>query len=42
MITIKRAELRDAKEITSIKTEAFNKEINTYLGRDGGHQDMMR
>lgn len=36
MIQIKRAKLRDAKEITEIKTRAYNKEINTYLGRDGG------
>lgn len=36
MITIKRAQKEDAVEITKIKTIAFNKEINTYLGRDGG------
>lgn len=36
MITIKRAKLDDAHEITNIKKAAFNKEINTYLGRDGG------
>ena len=36
MISIERAELNDAQEITRIKTMAFNKEINTYLGRDGG------
>lgn len=28
--------MEDAEEITKIKTIAFNKEINTYLGRDGG------
>lgn len=36
MITIERAQKEDAEEITKIKTSAFNKEINTYLGRDGG------
>lgn len=36
MLTIKRAKMEDAEEITKIKTVAFNKEINTYLGRDGG------
>ena len=36
MISIKRAEKADAAEITKIKIAAFNKEINTYLGRDGG------
>lgn len=36
MLTIKRAELQDAAEITAIKIRAFNKEINTYLGRNGG------
>ena len=36
MLTIKRAQIEDAVEITRIKTESFNKEINTYLGRDGG------
>ncbi len=36
MITIKRAELDDAHDITKIKKAAFNKEIHTYLGRDGG------
>ena len=36
MITIKRAQIEDAKEITKIKTDAFNKEINLYLGRNGG------
>lgn len=35
-IRIERAEEKDAEEITRIKTRAFNKEINTYLGRDGG------
>lgn len=36
MISIERALLDDAKTITEIKTAAFNKEINTYLGRNGG------
>ncbi len=36
MISIKRAELKDADKITEIKIQAFNKEINTYLGRNGG------
>ena len=36
MITIKRAIQEDAKRITDIKTRAYNQEINTYLGRDGG------
>jgi GNAT superfamily N-acetyltransferase len=36
MIDIKRALLKDAKAITEIKIKAFNKEINTYLGRNGG------
>lgn len=36
MISIERALLEDAKAITEIKTAAFNKEINTYLGRNGG------
>ena len=35
MITIERAVLEDANRITEIKIAAFNKEINTYLGRDG-------
>lgn len=36
MITIKRAVIEDARLITEIKTRAYNQEINTYLGRDGG------
>lgn len=36
MIMIERAELDDAQVITEIKTIAYNKEINTYLGRNGG------
>lgn len=36
MIEIKRALLKDAEAITEIKIKAFNKEINTYLGRNGG------
>ncbi|WMJ22851.1 GNAT family N-acetyltransferase [Paludicola sp. MB14-C6] len=36
MLEILRANIEDATEITAIKTTAYNKEINTYLGRDGG------
>lgn len=36
MLEIKRAEEKDAQVITDIKIEAYNKEINTYLGRNGG------
>lgn len=36
MIKIERANEKDACKITEIKTAAFNKEINTYLGRNGG------
>ena len=36
MIGIARAGLEDAQVITEIKIRAYNKEINTYLGRDGG------
>lgn len=36
MLTIESASLEDAAIITSIKIKAFNKEINTYLGRNGG------
>lgn len=36
MIEIKRALLNDAETITEIKIKAYNKEINTYLGRNGG------
>jgi GNAT superfamily N-acetyltransferase len=36
MIKIKRAVEKDAQIITDIKTRAYNKEINTYLGRNGG------
>ena len=36
MLIIKRAELQDAETITEIKITAFNQEINTYLGRNGG------
>ena len=36
MISIQRARLEDANRITEIKIAAFNKEINTYLGRNGG------
>lgn len=36
MLEVQRAHLEDAEEITEIKIKAFNKEINTYLGRNGG------
>jgi len=36
MLIIERANIEDAFEITSIKISAYNKEINTYLGRNGG------
>lgn len=36
MITIEKVVSEDATIITEIKTRAYNKEINTYLGRDGG------
>ncbi|WP_234122899.1 GNAT family N-acetyltransferase [Clostridium hydrogenum] len=36
MLEIKKAKIEDAQVITDIKTKAFNKEINTYLGRNGG------
>lgn len=36
LLAIKKAKIEDAQLITDIKTKAFNKEINTYLGRDGG------
>ncbi len=36
MISVMEAQLSDADAITQIKTAAFNKEINTYLGRNGG------
>lgn len=36
MITLQRAKLEDAKQLTAIKIAAYNLEINTYLGRDGG------
>lgn len=36
MIEIRRALLKDAETITEIKIKAYNKEINTYLGRNGG------
>ena len=35
-IEIKKALIEDASVITKIKIAAFNKEINTYLGRNGG------
>lgn len=36
MLRVELAKLEDAEAITAIKIRAFNKEINTYLGRDGG------
>jgi GNAT superfamily N-acetyltransferase len=36
MLELKKASINDAKIIAGIKIEAFNKEINTYLGRNGG------
>lgn len=33
---MKKASIEEAKLITDIKIKAYNKEINTYLGRDGG------
>lgn len=36
MLTIQRAQLDDADQLTAIKTAAYNLEINTYFGRDGG------
>lgn len=36
MLEIKKASIEDAQIITDIKIKAFNKEINTYLGRNGG------
>lgn len=36
MISIERAVLEDANLITEIKKAAYNKEITTYLGRNGG------
>ena len=35
-VEIKKALIEDASAITQIKIAAFNKEINTYLGRNGG------
>lgn len=36
MLELKKANIDDAQLITDIKTKAFNKEINAYLGRNGG------
>ena len=36
MLDIKNAKIEDAQLITDIKIKAYNKEINTYLGRNGG------
>ncbi len=38
LLEIKKANIDDAQLITDIKIKAFNKEINTYLGRNGGPQ----
>lgn len=42
MIELKRAAIEDAETITEIKTKAYNKEIQTYLGRDGGPEGYSR
>jgi GNAT superfamily N-acetyltransferase len=36
LLEIKKVTIDDAQLITDIKTKAFNKETNTYLGRNGG------
>ena len=36
MLELKKAAYEDAAAITAIKIRAYNKEINTYLHRDGG------
>lgn len=36
LLAIHKASIDDARLITDIKIKAFNKEINTYLGRNGG------
>ena len=36
MLELKKAVYEDAAAITAIKIRAYNKEINTYLHRDGG------
>lgn len=36
MLHIKRAKLEDAESITQINTQAFNDEIRSTMGRDGG------
>lgn len=36
MLELKRAVYEDAAAITAIKVRAYNREINTYLHRDGG------
>lgn len=36
LLEINKANIDDAKLITDIKIKAYNKEINTYLGRNGG------
>ncbi|WP_291580378.1 GNAT family N-acetyltransferase [Clostridium sp. UBA6640] len=38
MLEIKKANSDDAQLITDIKIKSYNKEINTYLGRNGGPQ----
>ena len=36
MLELKQAVFEDAQAITAIKVRAYNREINTYLHRDGG------
>lgn len=36
MLSIERADVQDASAITEIKIAAYNQEVNTYLGRNGG------
>lgn len=36
MLRVERAKIEDAAIITDIKAAAYNKEIHTYLGRNGG------
>ena len=35
MLELKQAVFEDAQAITAIKVRAYNREINTYLHRDG-------
>lgn len=36
MLRVERAQIEDAYVLTDIKIASYNKEINTYLGRNGG------